>query len=301
MQKEVPNLIKGNCHAHIVHNTVKYAMGYLTCDIENVVLKIYSHFSVSACRREELKNFVSMVDGKFHEIKRHIGTRWLSLLPAIDTLLLNWMPICNYFESLGDDCPIIIQNLLKLSDEQDHEVVEIYLHFTSHMLNIFNKTIKRLEGNCVTILDVYNIMDNLNKELVQRKIDNYFGYESKTRLKRIKQSSPKMFNTIISNFSLFIDMSLNYLEKWFDFSENNWLLILNSISLKNEVEFKHLENVIEKVELQKRLNIKMDDLYSESIRLKEIQRQSTNNDKEFSEKNTAEKWQYILKLSLIHI
>lgn len=39
----------------------------------------------------------------------------------------------------------------------------------------------------------------------------------------------------------------------------------------------------------------MDDLYSKSIRLKEIQRQSTNNDKDFSEKNTADKWQHILK------
>ena len=38
----------------------------------------------------------------------------------------------------------------------------------------------------------------------------------------------------------------------------------------------------------------MDDLYSESIRLKEIQKESTNHDKQFSEKNTVEKWQYIL-------
>lgn len=295
IKKEAPDLIKGNCHAHIVHNTVKYAMGYLIFDIENIILKIYSHFSVSACRREELKKFVSMVDGEFHEIKRHIGTRWLSLLPAIDTLLLNWAPICNYFESLSDDCPIIIQELLKLSDQQDHEVVEIYLHFTSHMLSIFNKIIKRLEGNSVTILDVYSIMDNLKNELEERKNDKYFGYESRIRLQRIEKSSPERVNTIINNFSLFIDMSINYLRKWFDFSEDNWLSVLPNISLKNEVEFNHFETVITKAKLRDRLNIKMDDLYSESIRLKEIQRKSTNNDKEFLEKNTTEKWQYILK------
>lgn len=57
------------------------------------------------------------------------------------------------------------------------EVVEIYLHFTSHMLNIFNKTIKRLEGNHVTILDVCYIMDNLRNDLEQRKTDKYFGYD----------------------------------------------------------------------------------------------------------------------------
>lgn len=294
IKKEVPNLIKGNCHAHIVHNTVKHAMGYLICDIENIVLKIYSHFSVSACRRDELKKFVSMVDGEFHEIKRHIGTRWLSLLPAIDTLLLNWEPICNYFISLSDNCPIIIQELLKLRDQQG-EVVEIYLHFTSHMLNIFNKIIKRLEGNEVTILNVYNIMGNLRNELEQRKTDKYFGYESKMRLQKIEKSSPETFNTVISNFLLFIDMSLNYLTKWFDFSEDNWLSILPNMSLKNEIKFEHFEMVITKAKLQDRLNIKMDDLYSETITLKEIQRKFTNNDKEFSEKSTVDKWQYILK------
>ncbi|XP_047517164.1 uncharacterized protein LOC125057485 [Pieris napi] len=295
IKKEVPILIKGNCHAHIIHNTVKHAMGYLICDIENIVLKIYSHFSVSACRRDDLKKIVTMVDGEFHEIKRHIGTRWLSLLPAVDTLLLNWEPICNYFISLGDNCAIIIQELLKLSDHQDREVVEIYLHFTSHMLNIFNKTIKRLEGNDVTILDVYNIMDNLRNELEQRKTDKYFGYESKMRLQKIQKSSPETFNTVVSNFSLFIDMSLKYMIKWFEFSEDNWLSILSNMSLKNEVKFEHFEMVITKAKLQDRLNIKMDDMYSESIRLREIQRKVTNDDKEFLVKSTVEKWQYILK------
>ncbi|XP_026744936.1 uncharacterized protein LOC113506291, partial [Trichoplusia ni] len=112
----IPDLIKGNCHAHIVHNSVKHAMNCLNYDIENIILKIYSHFSVSACRREELKRFVALAEGEFHEIKRHIGTRWLSLLPAIDTILLNWIPICNYFVDLDVDCPMVIQNLLMLDD-----------------------------------------------------------------------------------------------------------------------------------------------------------------------------------------
>lgn len=54
----VPDIVKGNCHAHLVHNCVKHGIGLLTYDIENVILKIYSHFSVSACRREELKIFL---------------------------------------------------------------------------------------------------------------------------------------------------------------------------------------------------------------------------------------------------
>lgn len=44
-------IMRGNCHAHIVHNTVKHALDKLSVDVENIVLKIYSFFSISAKRR----------------------------------------------------------------------------------------------------------------------------------------------------------------------------------------------------------------------------------------------------------
>ncbi|ROL52057.1 Protein dachsous [Anabarilius grahami] len=44
------DLLRGNCHAHIVHNTIKYALDQLSVDIEKVVLKVYSFFSISAKR-----------------------------------------------------------------------------------------------------------------------------------------------------------------------------------------------------------------------------------------------------------
>lgn len=288
----VPDIVKGNCHAHIVHNCVEHGMGFLTYDVENVILKIYSHFSVSACRREELKMFVAIVEGDFHELKRHIGTRWLSLLPCIDTILLNWHPICDYFKSLDEDCPMIIQNLLML--DCNHDLIEIYLHFASHILNIFHKTIKSLEGNSVTIVDVFGLMENLKSELLQRQKDNYFGYTTKQKLKPLEQSSPDLFYQINTNFSLCIDKCLTYLQKWFDFSSDNWLYSLNTISLKTNVEFNHLEQIIEgKLNLQ-RLNIHMDSLYSEVIILKELQAELFNNT-DFMQKSTAEKWQFIFK------
>lgn len=67
-------------------NSIKHNMNYLNYDIGNI-LKIYNHFSVSACRREKLRRFVVLAEGEVHEIKRNIGTHWLSLLPAIDTIL----------------------------------------------------------------------------------------------------------------------------------------------------------------------------------------------------------------------
>lgn len=83
-------IIKANCSAHIVHNTMKFALGNLNVDIENIVLKIYCHFSMSSKRRETLKQFHVFVVTEFHEILRHVPTRWLSLHPCIERLLLSW-------------------------------------------------------------------------------------------------------------------------------------------------------------------------------------------------------------------
>lgn len=288
----VPDLIKGNCHAHIVHNSVKNSMNCLNYDIENIILKIYSHFSVSACRREELKRFVAVAEGEFHEIKRHIGTRWLSLLPAIDTILLNWTPICNYFVSLDVDCPMVIQNLLMLDDNGKNNVIYSYLLYASHILNVFNKTIKKLEGNNVTILDVYNIMTGLKTELIQRKNDKYFGHETKKVLNIIRESSQEVFDRTINNFILFIEKANLYLEKWFDFSQTNWLSLISCLSLKSAVTFDHFEKIIENLNLY-RLNIGMDDLYSEITNFKVIY-EKVSEDKDFLEMSTSQKWSHLL-------
>ena len=59
-QKDV---LPANCLAHILHNANRYAASSLDCDVENAVLKVYSHFSISASRTEQLKEFCSKVCG----------------------------------------------------------------------------------------------------------------------------------------------------------------------------------------------------------------------------------------------
>lgn len=49
-----PNIMKAGCLAHVLNNTFKHAMNKLNVDVETVILKIYSHFSSSALRRENL-------------------------------------------------------------------------------------------------------------------------------------------------------------------------------------------------------------------------------------------------------
>ena len=60
-------IVKANRNAHILHNTVKLALENSNVDIENIVLKIYGHFSTSAKRRKSLKEFHSIVETEFNE------------------------------------------------------------------------------------------------------------------------------------------------------------------------------------------------------------------------------------------
>ena len=98
-------------------------------DIETIVLKIYSHFSVSASRREELRSFFAFVVIEWREIFRHVCTRWLSLHPAVTRLLETWPALTSYFRSLGENCPMVLRRMFE--DEVKTDTAEIYRCFFS--------------------------------------------------------------------------------------------------------------------------------------------------------------------------
>uniref|UniRef100_H3B0Z5 DUF4371 domain-containing protein n=1 Tax=Latimeria chalumnae TaxID=7897 RepID=H3B0Z5_LATCH len=98
LKKAKEDIVAANCLAHIVHNTMKYTAGQLNSDVENLILKAYSHFNVSAMRTEQ-KEFCDFVEVEKCNLLRHVVTRWLSLLPAINRLLKYWKPLTSYFQS----------------------------------------------------------------------------------------------------------------------------------------------------------------------------------------------------------
>ncbi|CAM4597183.1 unnamed protein product [Leuciscus chuanchicus] len=66
-------------------------------DAVDVITSGLGHFSISAKRRESLKEFC-----QFREILQHVSTRWLSLDPAISRLMQSWTDLRSYFISLEE-------------------------------------------------------------------------------------------------------------------------------------------------------------------------------------------------------
>lgn len=166
IKEMVPESIKGNCYKHIVHNCIKHSMNFLSFDIENLILQMYNHVPHSAVKKKDLKKFVNSVDDDFHDLKYHVETRWSSLLSYIDTTIKLGSNQKLFFQFIGENCPIIFQNLFLL---KNNDLIEIYIHFCSQIIILFNKTLKYQGGKCITILDVYNVMSSLKNELTKRK------------------------------------------------------------------------------------------------------------------------------------
>jgi len=72
-----PNLIAANCLCHVLNNSIRQANKKLPYDIENLVIKVYNEFSVSAQNVEQLKDCLEFVNLEYENILRHVSIRWL--------------------------------------------------------------------------------------------------------------------------------------------------------------------------------------------------------------------------------
>lgn len=174
--------------------------------------------------------------------------------------------------------------------------MEIYLHFTSHMLSIFNKYVRVLEGNAVTIVDIFNIMQNLKEEIIQREKDLFFGYETNKRLKKLEQEFPDKFPLTKRNLLLFLTKSQDYLNKWFDYSETNWLNFLKDFRLCSKLEFSKVEKLLEILDIAEKLKINFNNLYSELNQINKVL-DIVLADQKFSAKSSVEKWQEVFLIN----
>ncbi|XP_046896474.1 uncharacterized protein LOC124487236 [Hypomesus transpacificus] len=261
LKAENSGIIKANCMAHIVHNCAKHAGDMLNIDIESVVNKIFSHFSVSAKRTEELKAVFAFVEEDYHAVRRHVPTRWLSLWPAVQRLHNSWAAIKSYFLSLGEsECPKVLWKLLKSDQDGEGHPIELqaYLAFLNNILKVFHDVVLLLEGQDGTICELYDIMQTLKTKLNQRQIDSFFGMETSAIVQQFPDQKAASIKEDMSNF---YQTALNYLEKWYDFNNTNYQKKVACLSLKNSFTFTQLSDAVEALHIGGKLD--MDELYEE--------------------------------------
>lgn len=63
-------------------------LGWLPIDIKAIIVKLFGYFHIYTVRVEKLKEFCEFADFQYRDILVHTKTRWLSLSPAIDRIIL---------------------------------------------------------------------------------------------------------------------------------------------------------------------------------------------------------------------
>ena len=281
-------IVKANCMAHVVHNCAKNAGDRLNIDIESVVNKIFSHFSVSAHRTEALKSVFAFVEEEYHAVRRHVPTRWLSLWPAVKRLHDSWAAIKSYFLSLGEDqCPKALWKLIKADQDGEGQPLQlqVYLAFLNNVLKMFHEVVLQLEGQDGTVCELYDIMFTLKTKLQQRQVDSFFGMEASELLQEFPDREAATIKKDLSNF---YNAALTYLEKWYDFTENNYQKNAACLALKSRFTFSQLCDVVEALQIRGKLD--MDDLYDEYCVT--LPRQQETVEKKVP---VLEKWSILLK------
>ncbi|KAI4898772.1 hypothetical protein NFI96_026849, partial [Prochilodus magdalenae] len=250
-----PHIVKGNCKCHIINNSVKTANRVFSssgCDVEAFVLKVKvnlgeSEFSCSAKKVETLKEFCEFTSTKYREILRHVPTRWLSLLPAIQRILECWPALKSYFVSLGkDDCPSIVWTFVggAADTDVDHTVAECILAFMHNVMQEFDSSIRKLESDSATVIDVYSVMNRLRNQLIARRTDRFYGSKARQIMKDLSPQQQDHFRSLVDRF---FEKAVLYLEDKFDFKDqllaHTGCLSLEVSNAYTERVFSHMENV----------------------------------------------------------
>ncbi|XP_050776316.1 uncharacterized protein LOC127032781 isoform X1 [Gopherus flavomarginatus] len=265
---DLPNLVPGHCSTHIVHNTVKHGLKMLSYDVENLVIKVFSEFSSCAKNISELKEFLDFMETEYSEILCHVPTRFLTLFTAVDRLLKNWPALKSYFVSKGEEtvsCAIwaFLSEQEDTVSNDDITLPELYIYFVHSIMSQFNNTIKVLESDYIQVTELYAIFNKLRREIQIRQEQGFYGYKVTQFLKKLP---PNKQNKFVGDAQQVYTRMLQYLEKWFDFSENSFYVLCAPLNLDRPLELDKL------CALTTNLGIKVDggELFTEMCTLNDV-------------------------------
>ncbi|KAJ1162301.1 hypothetical protein NDU88_002769 [Pleurodeles waltl] len=201
-------------------------------DIESFVLKLYKYFHIYTVRTEQVKEFCEFVDIDYLRLLNTNNTRWLSLLAAVDRVLKLFPVLRSYFLSQSNPPTAIVSFF-------ENPLAEVWLWFLCNQLSLFSDTIKEMEKQNASVIDIARQITQLIGKLKERRDACFMGLKVKELLKSLKEQGllpkPKVCNSLCA----FYNSSIDYLEEWgayfADLNTFSWIL-LNTVLVWDNVE-----------------------------------------------------------------
>ena len=85
------------CNMHVVHNSFREGLKVYGQEAEELAIDIFYFFKHSPCKREDFLEVEASLGFDEELFIRHVESRWLSLLPALERIVKNWEPLVQYF------------------------------------------------------------------------------------------------------------------------------------------------------------------------------------------------------------
>ena len=92
----------GSCQIHVAHTSFRKGIEAYGEAIENLCIYLFYFFKLSASRREDYLAIQQKLDLDEIVFLRHVESRWLSLLPAVERVKSQLPALLEYFEKLLD-------------------------------------------------------------------------------------------------------------------------------------------------------------------------------------------------------
>lgn len=202
------------CGAHIIHNAISSATNkIIPFDIENIVFKIFQHFSIHTLRTEKLREFCDFIGVQYKKLLYHSKTRWLSLAPCTDRILFLYDALKSYFLS-EENVPLVIFNFFS------NNVSEFWLMFMQPQMEMFNIVIMKIERADISALEVAKTYINLQNQIQNRLDEVFIPFSAKGILLTMEEAGIMNRTTVKVAVTKFYTELLRYLEQWSDRSVN---------------------------------------------------------------------------------
>lgn len=146
----------------------------------------------------------------------------------------------------------------------DGTVAECVLAFMHNVMQEFDSSIRILESDSATVIEVHSVMNHLRGQLSARRKDQFYGSKAKPTLRKHLPLQQEKFKSLVDRF---LEKTVQYLEDKFDINDQI-IAHIACLSLKEgqSLQWSQSELLVEKLAL----DVDEDKLSSDVVILNEV-------------------------------
>lgn len=244
-----PGVYYMKCICHTFNLIASEACEELPRNTEELIRDIYNYIQTSPKRTATFHHVQQLHGIKPYKLLRNCATRWLSIQPAVNRVLLNWDALLSYFEEVGKtEKLLVVQSIV---ERMKNPQTKIYLEFLKTVLPYFKKftlifqrekpEIHQLYADVATVFKqfaefcsepVENLAEVLKAGNLLPRENIYIGLEAELLMDKFLQHHPDIKKDIWRRCFNFYCTALNGILKRFNFNDK-WLEGLKLLNPKN--------------------------------------------------------------------